>query len=585
MNKLKTLSYFLLIISLAACNGLGKMAKNYPQVKHEVTPNPLELHGDSVAVSIKGTYPPKYFAKKVDVTVTPILKSATAENNFKSVTNVGEKSETAGNKINSKAGGSYTYADKILYTPDMKVADLMVKSSGMKGTTTKELGSVKVADGTVVTPLLVKADEKTIVGKDNFQRITPANFSGTIYYLVNTSNVNSNFKVSKCDFSNKVELARLDSAMKMLTVVPYSMKGVSIMGYASPDGKESINASLAENRSKSSAKYLASQMTNNLRKQTKSKMTINPDSSMFSRSVTNEDWNGFQRLMQESSMPQKDMILRIVESNSDPEAREMEIKKMGKGFTEIAEGVLPKLRRSEITLNAEKTGRSDEEISAMVNSNPDSLSVEEILYAATLVNTPAEKLSIYQSAERIYPQDWRTANNVGNVLFMNGDLNGAMSQFTKADQLSSGNPIVKNNLGAVYSRKGDRKNASMNYSAASGAGPEVNQNMGILDIRNGNYTTGVSHYSNTNSFNASLAKLLSGDKDGAMSTIDASPDNNTASGHYLKAVISARKADGAGVVSNLTKSVQMNPAMKAMAAEDREFIKWFNDAAFKAVVQ
>ena len=65
MNKLKTLLYFILSISLAGCNGLGKMAKNYPQVKHEVTPNPLELHGDSVAVSIKGTYPPKYFAKKL----------------------------------------------------------------------------------------------------------------------------------------------------------------------------------------------------------------------------------------------------------------------------------------------------------------------------------------------------------------------------------------------------------------------------------------------------------------------------------------------------------------------------------------
>lgn len=585
MNKLKTLSYFLLSVSIVGCNGLGKMAKNYPQVKHEVTPNPLEMHGDSVAVSIKGTYPPKYFAKKVDVTVTPLIKSSTAEHNFKSVTNVGEKSQTAGNKINAKAGGSYTYNDKILYTPDMKAADLMVKSTGTKGKTTKELGSVKIADGTIVTPLLVQADEKTIVGKDNFQLITPADFSGNIYYLINTYNVNSNFKVKKCDVSNKVEFSHLDSALKALTVAPYSLKGVTIMGYASPDGKESLNASLADNRSKSAAKYLASQMTTNMRKQTKTKVTINPDSSMFVRSATNEDWNGFQQLMQESSMPQKDMILRIVASNSDPEAREMEIKKMGKGFTEIAEGVLPKLRRSAITLNGEKVGRSDEEISLLAKSNPDSLSVEEILYAATLVSAPDEKLSIYQSAERIYPQDWRTSNNVGSVLFMKGDMSGAMTQFNKADQLNSGNPIVKNNLGTVYSRNGDRKNAAMNYASASNAGPEVNQNMGILDIRNGNYTSGVSHYSNTNSYNAALAKLLSGDKDGAMSTLDASPDKESANGYYLKAVISARKGDAAGVISNLTKSTQKNPSMKAMAAEDREFIKWFNDASFKAIVQ
>ncbi len=585
MNKLKTLSYLLLSISLAGCNGLGKMTKNYPQVKHEVTPNPLELHGDSVAVSIKGTYPPKYFAKKVDVTITPVLKSSTAEHNFKSVTNVGEKSQTAGNKINSKAGGSFTFSDKIVYTSDMKSADLMAKSTGTKGKTTKELGSVKIADGTVVTPLLVMSDEKTIVGKDNFQRITPANFSGTIYYLVNTFNVNSNFKVKQCNISNKTELTHIDSALKALSVAPYSIKGVSIMGYASPDGTESINASLADNRSKSSAKYLASQITNNLRKITKTKLTVKPDSSMFSLSATNEDWAGFQQLMQESTLPQKDMILRIVSSNSDPEAREMEIKKMGKGFTEISEGVLPKLRRSAITVNGEKTGRSDEAISELAKSYPDSLSVEEILYAATLVSSPGEKLSIYQSAERIYPQDWRTSNNVGNILFLNGDLNGAMSAFTKADQLSSGNAIVKNNLGAIYSRKGDRKNAALNYSSAAGAGPEVNQNKGILDIRNGNYSSGVNNYSNTNSFNAALAKLLSGDKDGAMSTLDASADKDSAKGYYLKAIISARKADAAGVIGNLSKSIQKDAAMKTMASEDREFIKWFNDASFKAVVQ
>jgi Flp pilus assembly protein TadD len=561
------------------------MAKNYSTVKYEVTPNPLELHGDSVAVTIKGTYPPKYFAKPVDLTFTPVLKSSTAEHNYKSITNVGEKSKTNGNKINMKAGGNFSYTDKIAYTADMKAADLMAKSTGMKGKTTKELGSVKIADGTIVTPLLVMADEKTIVGKDQFQRITPANYSGAIYYLVNTSNVNPSFKVKASGFSNKDEFAKTDSALNSLIAAPYTIKSVNIMGYASPDGKEAHNADLAENRSKSSAKYVATQLQNKIRKMNKSKETVNADSSMFVLSQTNEDWGGFQRLMQESNMPQKDMILRIVASNSDPEAREMEIKKIGKGYNEVAESVLPKLRRSEITINADKTGRSDEEINALVKSNPDSLSVEEILYAATLTNSTSEKLAIYQSAERIYPQDWRTSNNVGNAMFMSGDNAGAMAEFSKADQLSPNNPIVKNNMGAVYSRQGDRKNAATSYAAASGAGGEVNENMGILEIRSGNYSAAVNHYGNANTFNAALAKLLAGDKDGAMSTIDASPDKDSAMGYYLKAVISARKGDASGVVSNLTSSVQKNPSMKAMAAEDREFIKWFNDASFKAVVQ
>ncbi|MBK9411885.1 MAG: hypothetical protein IPN61_00390 [Bacteroidetes bacterium] len=317
----------------------------------------------------------------------------------------------------------------------------------------------------------------------------------------------------------------------------------------------------------------------------KERIKISADSSLFTRSTTNEDWAGFQTLMQNSDMPQKDMILRIVASNSDAEAREMEIKKMGKAYDEIAEGVLPKLRRSAITINADKIGRSDEQITALAKSNPDSLNVEEILYAATLTTDNNEKLSIYRSAERIYPQDWRAANNVGMVLFSTGDVDGAMTQFTKADQLNPSNPVVKNNMGAVYSRKGDRTNAAAAYAEASAAGSEVNENMGIIDIRNGNYSAAVSHYSGVNSFNAALAKLLAGDKDGAMSTIDASPDKDTAMGMYLKAIISSRKGDNTGVVSNLTSAIAKDASLKSMAAEDREFIKLFNDASFKAAVQ
>ena len=562
------------------------MAKNYSQVKHEVTPNPLELHGDSVAVSIKGTYPAKYFAKSVDVTITPVLKSSSAEHEYKSVTAVGEKSKTNGTKVNYKTGGSFTYAGKVGYTPDMKAADLMIKSTGTKGKKTKELGSLKIADGTIVTPLLVRNDEKVIAAKDQFQRITPANYNGTFYYLINTSNVNPNFKSKGADIANKSEFSKMDSALKALSVAPYTFKGFNIMGAASPDGKLDLNSTLAENRSKSSAKYLADKMTQNIRKQSKAnaKVTIKADSSLFSRSTTNEDWAGFQMLMQNSNMPQKDMILRIVASNSDPEAREMEIKKMGKAYTEIAETILPKLRRAEVSIVADKVGRSDEQLSALAMSNPDSLSVEEILYAATLTTDMNQKLSIYRSAERIYPQDWRTANNVGMALFMTDDMDGAMTQFNKADQLNANNAIVKNNIGAVYSRKGDRKTAATNY-AASTASPELNQNMGILDIRNGNYSSAVSHYSGVNSFNAALAKLLAGDKDGAMTTLEASPDKDTAIGAYLKAIISARKNDANGVVSNLQAATAKDSSLKAMASEDREFIKWFKDANFQAAVR
>lgn len=580
MRSKKLLPFLCVSIALAGCNGLGKMSKNFGKVTYEVTPNPLEMHGDSVAIGVKGNYPPKYFAKKVDATVTPYIKSATAEHNYKSVTNVGEKSTTNGNKINYKAGGSFSYNDKMAYTDDMKASDVMVKATGMKGKKSKELGAMKIADGTIITPLLVMHDEKTIVGKDNFQRITPANYDGTIYFLINQSNVNSSFGIKKIGLNNKPEMSKLDSVIKMVSkdTVGYLFKGINIMGYASPDGAERINTPLSTNRAENASKYLMGQFK-------KMKMKNGADKAFYTINNTSEDWDGFRAQMEMSGMGQKDMILRIVASNSDPEAREMEIKKMGQAYEEIAENVLPKLRRSAVTLTIDKVGRSDEQITALAGSAPDSLNNEEILYAATLTQDMATKLRIYQSAERIYPQDWRAANNTGMVMFMQGNVDGAMTQFQKADQLSANNGVVKNNMGAVYSKKGDRKMAAEMYSAAANAGPEVAANMGIIDIRNGNYSSAVSNYGSSNTYNAALAKLLSGDKDGAMSTIDASPDANTAAGLYLKAIISARKGDASGVISNLTASIGKDGAMKAMARDDREFIKWFNDASFKALVQ
>ncbi len=552
------------------------MSKNAGTVKYEVTPNPLEMHGDSVAISVKGSYPPKYFAKKVTLTVTPSLKTASGDKSFKSINIVGEKVEGNGTKINMKAGGSFTYTDKMAYTPDMRAADVMVNIKGMKGKTEKVLPSTKIADATITTPLLVKNDEKVLIGKDNFQRIVPVTFDGKMYYPVNVSSLNANFKHKQSGISNKAEAAAVDSILKSLMAPNMNLKSVDVTGNASPDGKVDLNSKLADNRSKSSDKYLTDRMK---------KMKMKADSIAVNKSAVAEDWPGFQKLMEQSDMGMKDVILRIVASNSDPEAREMEIKKMGKAYKEIAEGIMPKLRKSDYTFNAERIGRSDDEILRLAKSNPDSLNVEEILYAGTLTQDNSEKLTFYTAAERIYPQDWRAANNVGMVKFMTKDVDGAMAEFSKADQLNPNNAIVMNNLGACYRQKGDRAKATEMYTAGMSAGPEVGENMAIVDILNGNYSNAVSHCGSAATFNCALAKLLSGDKDGAMSTVDASPDKDSAIGLYLKAVISARKSDASGVISNLTASIAKDPSMKAFAKDDREFIKWYGDAGFKGIVQ
>jgi hypothetical protein len=579
MKYLKVYSLTLLSFAVAGCGGLGKMEKNAATVKYEVTPNPLELHGDSVAINVKGTYPAKYFSKKANVTATPVLKTASAEHSFGAAEAKGEKATAAsGSTIKYKEGGGFTYSGKIAYTPDMRAADVMVKVHATQGKKTKDFAPLKIADATITTPLLAQSQGAVITAKDNYVRTINKSYNGMIYYPINQSNVNPGFRHKGSGIVNKNATAALDSIVKSMKNDMFMLKSVNITGNASPDGKLDLNTKLADSRSKSASKYVETAMKKG---KSKKDTTAAPEMNL---STNSEDWPGFQKLMQESDMAQKDMILRIVESNSDAEAREMEIKKMGKAYEEIADGILPKLRKSDIIYNAQKEGRSDEQIMATVKTSPDSLTIEELLRAGSLA-PDNEKATIYAHAQRMYPDDWRGANNAGVVKYKNKDIDGAMTEFQKADKLAANNTTVKNNLGAAYLAKGDRKMATEMLTAASGAGDEVNWNMATIDIMNGNYSAAVSHCGSANTFNCALAKLLNGDKNGAMSTLQASDDKDSPMGHYLMAVIGARNGNASDVVSHLTTATQKDPSLKAMAKDDREFIKWFNDAGFKAVVQ
>ncbi len=556
-------------IALTGCNGLNKMVKNAPLVKYEVTPNPLELRGDSVAISIKATYPVKYFGKKVVATVTPYIKTSTGEKDFKDVTVDGEKVVNATNKVDYKTGGSVIYTDKIAYTPDMKVSDVMIKAKGTVGKTSKDIPATKIADATIVTQQLVKADEKPIMAPDSFKKVIPVPFNSNIFYPINNANVNAALKNKKAGLSNPDEMKSMSDFIKDGMGRAYTFTGANIMAYASPDGPMPLNEKLATNRGASSNKYLKDAMK---------KMKLS-DSTMNFYNVNHvaEDWDGLKALLQASNMTQKDMIIRIVESNSG-DARTHEMKNMGKAFTEIAETMLPKLRRSRVTINAEKRSRTDEQILTLAKSTPDSLDSEELLYGVgNLTQDNALRMTIYKTAAAKYPNDWRAANNLGATQIIAKDAASAKANFEKANSLSANNPVVLNNLGAVAALGSDWKKAADYYNQAKGAGKEVNENIAILDIMHGDYSSAVSNYGDSKEFNAALAQLLNGDKDGSLATLNASPDASTGIGYYLKAVIAARKGDKSGALSNLKSAISADATFRTWAKEDREFIKFQSD--------
>ena len=249
---------------------------------------------------------------------------------------------------------------------------------------------------------------------------------------------------------------------------------------------------------------------------------------------------------------------------------------------EVADMILPKLRRAVLTLNAEEKSRTDEQIKALAAISADSLSVEEILYAATLTNDLASKLDIYKKAEAKYPNDWRTSNNVGYIYLMQNKLNDAETHLKKADALSAKNAVIENNLGIVARWKGDRAGAMALYT--SSASPEATYNKGIVEIQNGNYGAAVSDFGSNNTFNAALAKLMDKNAEGAMSTIDNSTEKDAALSFYLKAIAGARQNKADVLTNNLKAAIQKDASFKAMAKDDAEFIKFRDNADFKAMV-
>ncbi|MBS1647159.1 MAG: hypothetical protein JST67_07455 [Bacteroidetes bacterium] len=561
-------------VLLASCDGLGKMIKKQNLISYTVTPNPVEEKADSVAFNISGKYPAKLFAKKAVVTVTPVMKyTSGGEKALESVTLLGEKATGNGQKIPYAQGGTFSKTFSAPYEAGMKNCTVELRAVGNKSgsTKTKSFKDVKMADGTIITPLLVRHDEKGIFAKDAFTKTTPANQTTHIFYAINQANVRGGEMSS-------AEMKAVDKFVKEnINNAWYEFKGVSVSAYASPDGETDKNMHLAEDRAKSAT----SAMEGMFKKDKKAK--FGKQKTDYTTGTTKEDWEGFQAAMQQSTMKDKDLVLRVLTMYNDPNQRRKEIKNLSATYTELAKDILPKLRRAEVVVNVDKKSRTDEAISRLATSRPDSLSVEELLYAGTLTSDVNTKITIYQNAEKQYGSDWRTSNNLGVAYLMNNKVDDAKAAFDRASKNASGNPIVANNTGIIYAKNGDRKTAMDYYNKASGAGAEVNYNKGIVNIRDGKYSDAVSNFGSFKGFNLALAQLLNGNPESVNGTIDASTEKEAAMSDYLKAVASARKGDSGNGMTLLKSAIGKDASLKAMAKDDCEFLKWRENADFKSL--
>jgi Flp pilus assembly protein TadD len=371
----------------------------------------------------------------------------------------------------------------------------------------------------------------------------------------------------------KEELGEWKGIVKNANEAPNQKVNVEISAYASPDGGLELNEKLAAQREKNTNTYLSKELQ-------KSKVN-----APISAHYTAQDWEGFKELLEKSNIQDKDLVLRVLSMYPDPERREQEIKNISSVFSVLADEILPQLRRSRLTANVDIIGKSDEEISSLVASNPKALNVEEILYAASLVNANAQKETIYKKTTELYPNDSRAFNNLGVMEFENGNIANAESYFNKALQMSDSkaNAAANCNLGLVALTKGDKAKATQYFGSASGVS-ELNNAMGVLSIMNGDYSKAVSSFGSTASNNAALAQILTKDYNKAQSTLNAvkSPDATTA---YLKAIVAARTHNTSGVVSNLKQAISTDKSLATKALTDLEFVKYATNSEFLNLVR
>jgi Tfp pilus assembly protein PilF len=562
-------------VILTSCDGLGKMIKKQKDTKYTLSPNPIEMIGDSVQFSVNGKFDPKIFAKKVTLTLTPVVKYAGGEKTLKSVVLVGEKATGSGQKIGFSSGGTFNYtSEKFAFEPGMRNAKVMLTGEGTVKKKTKAFEPVELADGTIATSLLVRNDEKPIMAKDAFVKTSPANQTTHIYYAINQSNVRPAELKSE-------EMKNINDFIANNLASPwYEFKGISVSAYASPDGETDRNENLAKDRANSGS----AAVMNNFKSNKNKDITFGKDKSQYQVGTTKEDWEGFKSLMEQSTMADKDLILRVLTMYNDPSQRRKEIKNLSKTYLELAEKVLPKLRRAEIMLNVDKKSRTDEQISGLATSAPDSLSLEELLYAGNMTNDVNTKVQIYQAAEKQFGSDWRTSNNLGGALLLQNKVSDAAAAFKRAEKAANGGQTaVFNNLGIIEAKNGNRIGATELYKKA-GMTAETKYNMGILDVRNGKYSDAVSNFGDYKDHNKALALLLSGNASGAKTTIEESTEKEMAYSYYLKAVAAARSGNNSEVISNLKTAVEKDNALKAYAKDDAEFIKLRADSGFTAII-
>lgn len=530
-----------------------------------VDPNPLTVQGDAVKTRINFAFPKKSFPKKGTLRITPVLRYAGGEKWGKAYDYQGD--DVYGNEqvVFYKSGANAVLDFAVPYTPQMQKSELYLTFNGKVGKKAQKISSMKVADGVNATEILATVEGiLPAIAPHGFQRVVKEMYDADILFQIQQANVRGSE-------INKEDVEEWRYTVQNAKETPNQNVSVEVQSYASPDGGKKLNEKLSENRERNTTAALKKEF----KKQDMAGVAIDAH-------YTAQDWEGFRTLVEKSDLPDKDLVLRVLSMYPDPESREREIKNISVVFKQLADNILPKLRRSRLIANVEIIGKSDAEIQEFIAKAPGHLSAEELLYAAELTNSTTEKMRIYQIANQIFKKDYRAYNNIGALYFAQGKIKDAEAWFNKAATLQD-NEVTKLNRGLIALYHGDKEKAQDMISAAINT-PELGQALAYLYLKQGEYMKAETAFGETVSNNAAVAQLLNGNYAKALKTLQkiTTPSATT---ELIRAIIAARTNDNNGVITALKSAIALDGSVAYQIADNLEFAKYKNLAAFKALVK
>lgn len=591
MRKVVYSFFIIAALSLAGCT-LPKMLKMSKDQQLTVTPNPLEVHKDTVTFDMAANLPVKMLKKGTAYTVNTFYKYGEQETALDPIPFKAEDYPNAATE-QPKVNKTFSFA----YAPAMKTGVLEVEGVASKGEKAKNSGRMQVATGVITTSQLVKPVFFPAFaghGYNNQEELEPVIIPDFIFEqgrsVLRTSEIRAN------------KGKQLDAfiASKNATST------VTITGTHSPEGAERINSRLSPDRAASIEKYYRQQMK-------KYDYKGKADSIKFILKPVIQDWNTFKTELanyEGITSEQKTEYLNIVNGGGDFESQEKQLQRLST-YRKVFREVYPKLRTAKTEILVVKDKKTDAEISVLSKqitqnqTNADTLSLEELMYAATLTPSLEEKAAIYEAATKKSSNTqghWEAHNNLGAVYIAQGMENSenaasladkAMAQLEIAAKLNE-SPEVHANLASVSMMKGNPYAAYNHATQALGSGLSgdnaagLNGVKGAAEISMAKYQDAVRSTSAAtdnaeNLFNKGLAQILNKDYQNALTSFNeaTSKDSNLAVAYYGAAIAAARLGNTDDVVSNLTKAAQGDPSLKEAALSDLEFAKLSTTESFR----